>query len=139
MSLKDVGPVVLVGAGKMGLALARGWAVRPDILFLDEPTANLDARGRRRFIELVRSLPATKLIATHDLEMVLELCPRTLLLDGGQVIANGQGLFEEPLGLSNLLSPRLLVGPFAPGLFPERLNALCAQRASRGQQHEDGN
>ena len=46
--------------------------LRPSVLVLDEPTANLDPRGRRRFIELIRGLPSTKLIATHDLEMVLE-------------------------------------------------------------------
>jgi energy-coupling factor transporter ATP-binding protein EcfA2 len=59
------------------------------VLVLDEPTANLDPRGRRRFIELVRGLPSTKLIATHDLEMVLETCTRTILLDGGKVVADG--------------------------------------------------
>jgi energy-coupling factor transporter ATP-binding protein EcfA2 len=64
-------------------------ACDPSILILDEPTANLDPRGRRRFIQLISSLRATKLIATHDLEMVLELCSRTVLLDGGRVVADG--------------------------------------------------
>jgi len=59
------------------------------VLVLDEPTANLDPRGRRRFLALIRSLPSTKLIATHDLEMALELCDRTILLDAGQVVAAG--------------------------------------------------
>ena len=65
-------------------------ACSPSILALDEPTANLDPRGRRGFIKLMRSLPGTKLIATHDLEMVLELCPRTIVLDGGHVVAHGE-------------------------------------------------
>jgi energy-coupling factor transporter ATP-binding protein EcfA2 len=64
-------------------------ACDPSILVLDEPTANLDPRGRRRFIALIEGLPATRLIATHDLEMVLELCRRTVLLDGGRVVADG--------------------------------------------------
>jgi energy-coupling factor transporter ATP-binding protein EcfA2 len=71
------------------VCLAGVLACSPSILVLDEPSANLDPRGRRRFMELIRGLPATKLIATHDLEMVLELCNRTVLLDAGQVVANG--------------------------------------------------
>src|SRR5262249_42402423 len=71
------------------VGLAGVLACRPSVLALDEPTANLDPRGRRRFIDLIRGLPATKLIATHDLEMVLELCDRTVLLDAGTVAADG--------------------------------------------------
>jgi energy-coupling factor transporter ATP-binding protein EcfA2 len=69
--------------------LAGVLACRPSVLVLDEPTANLDPRGRRRFIRLIEGLPATRLIATHDLEMVLEICPRCVLLDGGTVVADG--------------------------------------------------
>jgi energy-coupling factor transporter ATP-binding protein EcfA2 len=71
------------------VCLAGVLACRPSVLVLDEPSANLDPRGRRRFIELIRGLPSTKLIATHDLEMVLETCTRTILLDGGKVVADG--------------------------------------------------
>ncbi len=71
------------------VCLAGVLACNPSVLALDEPTANLDPRGRRRFIKLIQSLPCAKIIATHDLEMVLEVCPRTILLDGGQVIADG--------------------------------------------------
>ncbi len=71
------------------VCLAGVLACRPSVLVLDEPSANLDPRGRRRFIELIRGLPATKLIATHDLEMALELCARTVLLDGGRVATVG--------------------------------------------------
>ncbi len=56
--------------------LAGVLACQPSVLVLDEPTANLDPRSRRRFIQLIAGLECTKLIATHDLEMVLELCPR---------------------------------------------------------------
>ncbi len=71
------------------VCLAGVLACDPSVLVLDEPSANLDPRGRRRFINLIRSLPATKLIATHDLEMALELCDRTMLLDSGRIVANG--------------------------------------------------
>ncbi|WP_435008275.1 energy-coupling factor ABC transporter ATP-binding protein [Tundrisphaera lichenicola] len=71
------------------VCLAGVLACDPTVLVLDEPTANLDPRGRRRFLALIQSLPSTKLIATHDLEMALELCNRTILLDAGKVVANG--------------------------------------------------
>jgi cobalt/nickel transport system ATP-binding protein len=69
--------------------LAGVLACEPTVLVLDEPTANLDPRARRRFLALIAGLTATKLIATHDLEMVLELCQRTVLLDAGKVVADG--------------------------------------------------
>lgn len=72
------------------VCLAGLLACEPTVLVLDEPSANLDPRGRRRFMALIRSLQGvTTLIATHDLEMALELCPRALLLDGGRVVADG--------------------------------------------------
>jgi energy-coupling factor transporter ATP-binding protein EcfA2 len=71
------------------VCLAGVLACDPSILVLDEPTANLDPRGRRRFMQLIAPLSATKLIATHDLEMVLELCDRTVLLDAGRIVADG--------------------------------------------------
>jgi energy-coupling factor transporter ATP-binding protein EcfA2 len=69
--------------------LAGVLACQPSVLALDEPTANLDPRGRRRFIQLLQTLSCTKLIATHDLEMVLEVSPRTVLLDAGRIVADG--------------------------------------------------
>jgi energy-coupling factor transporter ATP-binding protein EcfA2 len=69
--------------------LAGVLACQPSVLALDEPTANLDPRARRRFIQLLRGLSCTKLIATHDLEMVLEVCSRTVLLDAGRVVVDG--------------------------------------------------
>ena len=96
------------------VCLAGVLACRPSILVLDEPSANLDPRGRRRFIRLIQSLASTKLIATHDLEMVLELCTRTILLDGGRVVADGPSRqilgdveLMETHGLEQPLSLRL--------------------------------
>jgi len=59
---------------------------------LDEPTSGLDPRGRREFKALLRTIPATKLIATHDLELVVELCPRAIVLDQGLIVADGSTL-----------------------------------------------
>ncbi len=64
-------------------------AMRPQVLLLDEPSQHLDPRGRRDFIRLIQGLPGTKVIASHDLELILQLCPRVLLLDGGRLIADG--------------------------------------------------
>jgi energy-coupling factor transporter ATP-binding protein EcfA2 len=93
------------------VCLAGVLACNPSVLVLDEPTANLDPRGRRMFINLIRALPATKLIATHDLEMVLETCQRAILLDAGRVIANG--LARQVLGDPLLLEAHGLEMPLS--------------------------
>jgi len=59
------------------------------VLVLDEPTSDLDPRGRRELMALLSRLPVTQLIATHDLEFVVEICPRTIVLDGGRIVADG--------------------------------------------------
>lgn len=82
-------PHKLSGGEKRRAALATVLSMRPEVLLLDEPTMFLDPRGRRGLIELLNSLPGTKLIATHDLEFVLETCSRVLILDAGQVAATG--------------------------------------------------
>jgi energy-coupling factor transporter ATP-binding protein EcfA2 len=87
--LADRPPHHLSYGERKRVCLAGVLACQPSVLVLDEPTANLDPRGRRRFIELIQGLEATKLIATHDLEMVLEACPRAILLDQGQIAADG--------------------------------------------------
>jgi cobalt/nickel transport system ATP-binding protein len=75
---------------KKRVCLAGVLACQPQVLVFDEPTANFDPRGRREFIALCRRLPVTKLIASHDLEMILALCTRVLVLDGGQLVASGR-------------------------------------------------
>jgi energy-coupling factor transporter ATP-binding protein EcfA2 len=101
--------------------LAGVLACRPSVLVLDEPTANLDPRGRRRFIQLIGGLDCTKLIASHDLEMVLELCPRSVLLDSGQVIADGPS--REVLGNASLMEAHGLEEPLSLRLQPRRAEA----------------
>lgn len=72
------------------VALATVLAMEPAILALDEPTSNLDPANRRHLIELIASLPATLILGTHDLEMVLALCSRTVVLDRGRIRADGE-------------------------------------------------
>lgn len=74
---------------KRRAAIATVLAMQPEILVFDEPTAGLDPRARRRLIELLRALPQTMLAATHDLRFVAEVSSRTVILDGGQVVADG--------------------------------------------------
>jgi cobalt/nickel transport system ATP-binding protein len=74
---------------KKRAAIASVLSTEPEILVLDEPTAGLDPRTRRRLIEILRELPQTLLCATHDLQMVAEVFPRTVVLDGGLVVADG--------------------------------------------------
>jgi cobalt/nickel transport system ATP-binding protein len=72
------------------VAIATVLVMEPAILALDEPTSNLDPRNRRHLIELMAGLPSTLVVATHDLELVLCLCPRTVVLDRGKIWADGE-------------------------------------------------
>jgi cobalt/nickel transport system ATP-binding protein len=83
-------PFHLSGGEKRRVALAGVLAMRPEVLLLDEPSMYLDPRGRRELIRLIQQLGGTKIIASHDLEMILQTCSRTLLLDGGRLIAVGE-------------------------------------------------
>lgn len=97
-------PQRLSAGEKRRVCLAGVLACGPSVLALDEPTSTLDPRGRRELIRLLAATPAARIIATHDLEMVLELCPRTILLDRGRVIADGPSaaiLGDEPLMLAH--------------------------------------
>jgi len=82
-------PYRLSAGEKRAVAIATVLAMAPDILVMDEPSSHLDPRGRRRLIELLQSFEHTKIIATHDLELVVELCSRVIVLDGGKVVAEG--------------------------------------------------
>lgn len=82
-------PFQLSGGEKRRAAIAGVLAMHPAVLLLDEPSMFLDPRGRRELIHLIRELPGTKLIATHDLDLVLKLCSRVLVLEGGKLFADG--------------------------------------------------
>jgi cobalt/nickel transport system ATP-binding protein len=82
-------PFHLSGGEKRRVALAGVLAMRPEILLLDEPSLHLDPRGRRELIRLINTLSVTQIVAAHDLELILETCPRTLVIDGGRIVADG--------------------------------------------------
>src|ERR1700743_1534819 len=70
-------------------ALAGVLAMPPDLLVLDEPSSHLDPAARRELADVLVSLSLTTLLVTHDLPYALELCPRAIVLDQGQVVADG--------------------------------------------------
>jgi len=74
---------------KKRVAIATVLSMQPELLVLDEPTAGLDPRGRRQLIDLLRALPVTMLVSTHDLWLVAELFPRMVVMDDGRVAADG--------------------------------------------------
>jgi len=82
-------PHHLSGGEKRRAALAGVLAMRPEILLLDEPSMFLDPRGRRELIALLRAIAGTAVIAAHDLDMILDLCDRVLVLDRGRLVAEG--------------------------------------------------
>ncbi len=74
---------------KKRIAIATVLSMRPQVLILDEPSAGLDPRARRGLIRLLRDLPITMLVSTHDLAMVRELFPRMIIMDEGKIVADG--------------------------------------------------
>ncbi len=82
-------PYRLSGGEKKRVAIAGVLAMSPDILVMDEPTSGLDPRARRQLIGLLREFSHTRIFTSHDLDMVLELCPRTIVLFEGAVMADG--------------------------------------------------
>ena len=74
---------------KKRIAISTVLSMQPEILVLDEPTAGLDPRARRGFINLLRELPQTILVSTHDMRMVRELFPRMVIMDEGHIVADG--------------------------------------------------
>ena len=74
---------------KKRIAIATVLSMNPSILVLDEPSAGLDPRARRTLINLLRELPITMLVSTHDMRLVQELFPRTIVMDDGNIVADG--------------------------------------------------
>lgn len=98
--LRDRPPYKLSAGEKRAVAIATVLAMDPSVLVMDEPSTYLDHHGRRRVIELLKSFEHTRFIATHDLELVVEVCSRVLLMDRGRVVAEGptrQVLDDEAL------------------------------------------
>ena len=77
--------------------------MQPEVLVLDEPTSGLDPRARRSLINLLRDLPLTMLVSTHDMHLVRELLPRMVIMDQGRIVADGstEELMEDEALLNN--------------------------------------
>lgn len=78
----------LSGGQRRSAAIASVLSMEPNILVLDEPSSNLDLKARRNLIDLLKTFHHTIIIATHDIEMAQELCPRSLLMEDGRIIAD---------------------------------------------------
>jgi len=114
LHLKERPPYKLSGGEKRAVAIASVLSMSPDILVMDEPTTGLDPRARRRLIDLLKSFHHTKIIATHDLDLVLELCERTLVVHEGRITADGPTIEifrnEQLLAESHLEKPLRMQG-----------------------------
>jgi cobalt/nickel transport system ATP-binding protein len=86
---QDAAPHHLSFGQRRRVAIATVLATDPDVLVLDEPTANLDPAARRELTEVLASLDVTLLVVTHDLPYALETCQRAVVLDGGRIVADG--------------------------------------------------
>jgi cobalt/nickel transport system ATP-binding protein len=119
-SLEEVGlagygerlPQHLSRGEKRRVCLAGVLACEARVLALDEPTSDLDPRGRRELKAILQALPVAQVIATHDLELVVETCARVIVLDGGSVVMEGppaEVFADEPLMLEHgLETPHIL-------------------------------
>ena len=98
------------GGEKRMAAIATILAMEPEAMLMDEPTAALDPYNRRIVIKAIRSLPQTKLITSHDLDMILDTCSRVILLSEGRIAADGPA--EEVLRDRALLERHRMELPF---------------------------
>jgi cobalt/nickel transport system ATP-binding protein len=131
LHLREKPPYRLSHGEKRRAAIASVLSMTPDILVMDEPTTGLDPLGRRQLITLLGEFRHTKIIATHDLDMVLELCERTIVIHDGEVRADGptRDIFTNDglLDACRLDRPLSMRGcPLAAQDCP--LSPLCAQQ-----------
>jgi cobalt/nickel transport system ATP-binding protein len=114
LHLKDKPPHHLSMGQKRAVTIAGVIAMQPDILVMDEPAASLDPKSRRQLINLLKEFRHTKIIASHDLDLIMDVCERCLVISNGKVAADGatvelltnEELLEEnnlelPLSLQN--------------------------------------
>lgn len=110
LHLKDRPPYKLSGGEKRSAAIATVLSMEPDILIMDEPTSALDPKSRRRLISLLNEFSYTKIITSHDMDMVWETCERTIIISEGAVVADG--LTREILSNEELMNNSALELPF---------------------------
>jgi len=112
LHLRERPPYKLSAGEKHAVAIASVLATEPDILVMDEPSSNLDPCARRRLMNLLHGFEQTRIIATHDLEMVVEICQRVIVLSHGAIVAEGRPaevfLDEEKMCAHGLECPHIL-------------------------------
>ncbi len=120
LGLRDKPPHHLSGGQKSAVAIAAVLAMQPDILVMDEPASHLDPKSRRALINLLRHFHHTKIVASHDLDLILDVCRRCVIIKEGRVVADGPA--EEMLSNRRLLEENNLELPlslqkrdFSPG------------------------
>lgn len=89
LKVKDRPPYHLSGGEKRRIAIASVLSMYPNVLAMDEPSSDLDPKSRRMLIDLLKSFEHTKIIASHDLDLIIEVCERTLVIFDGRVEADG--------------------------------------------------
>jgi cobalt/nickel transport system ATP-binding protein len=107
--LRDKKTYKMSGGEKKMAAIATILAMKPNIILLDEPTIALDPKNRRTLIDTLNQLQYIKLIASHDLDMILETCDRVILMSEGRIICEGET--EEILRKQTLLEANNLELP----------------------------
>ncbi len=127
-------PHQLSGGEKRKAALATVLSMDPSLLVLDEPASNLDPRGRRMLIRWLQESPLAKLLITHDLEMVLDLCPRVLVMDQGKIVAQGPSL--EVLAREELMEAHGLEVPYS--LRSDHFHRLPPRDPHHSEHHKKG-
>ncbi len=90
LHLQNKAPFKLSGGEKRMAAIAAVLSMQPDVLIMDEPTAALDPKARRRVINLLKTFNHTKIITTHDLDMIFDTCHRIIIIKNGEVAADGE-------------------------------------------------
>lgn len=103
LDIRDRPPYHISGGQKSAVAIASVMAMCPDILVMDEPASSLDPKSRRSLINMLKGFTHSKIIASHDLDLVLDVCNRCIVMNAGRVIADGpadrilsdQALMEE--------------------------------------------
>lgn len=111
VELREKPPYHLSGGEKKRVAIATVLSMLPEILVLDEPTNGLDPHARRQLIALLQAFHHTRIVTSHDLDMILELCDRTIVLHEGLVMADGPTM--EIFSNDELLKTCRLEKPFA--------------------------
>jgi len=96
---------------KSAVAIASVLAMEPDILVMDEPASNLDPKSRRSLITILRTFAHTKIIASHDLDLILDVCKRCIVIRDGKVVADGTS--EDILSNKTLLEENNLELPLS--------------------------